>query len=149
MNADKTEFICFNQDGVISSLNGKPLTLVDQFIYLSSNISSIESNINICISKLSAAIGRLMTIWRSDLSDKIKWEFFQAVAVSVLLHGCTTWTFMWHLLKKLHENFTRMPHAVLNKFWKQYSTKQQLHGHLPPISQTIQVRWTRYAEHYW
>ena len=38
-----------------------------------------------------------------------------------------------------------MLHAVLNKFWKQHPTKQQLYSHLLPISQTIQVRvlpWT-------
>ena len=35
--------------------------------------------------------------------------------------------------------------AVLNKFWKQYTTKQWLHGHLPPISQTIQVREATYV----
>ena len=31
-------------------------------------------------------------LWKSDLSDKVKWELFQAVAVSVLLYDCTTWT---------------------------------------------------------
>ena len=42
MNSDKTEFMCFNQNGAISSLNDKPQKLVDQFIYLSSNISSTQ-----------------------------------------------------------------------------------------------------------
>ena len=37
--------------GAISLLNGKPLQLVDQFIYLNSNISSTESNVNICFEK--------------------------------------------------------------------------------------------------
>ena len=38
----------------------------------------------------------LSTIKNSDLSDKKKnkLEFFQAVAVSVLLYGCTIWAFM-------------------------------------------------------
>ena len=40
----------FNQDGAIL-LNGKPLKLVDQFIYLGSNILSTENNVNICIDK--------------------------------------------------------------------------------------------------
>ena len=31
-----------------------------------------------------------LTTWKSDLPDKIKQEFFQAVDVSVLLYGCTT-----------------------------------------------------------
>ena len=29
------------------------------------------------------------------------------------------------------------------------STRHQLHGHLPPITKTIQVRWTRHAGHCW
>ena len=32
-----------------------------------------------------------MTIWKSDLSDKIKRELVQAVAMSILLYGCITW----------------------------------------------------------
>ena len=40
MNSDKTEFMRFNQGGEISLLSGKCLKLVDQFIYLGSNISS-------------------------------------------------------------------------------------------------------------
>ena len=91
-NSDKTRFMCFNKDGAISSLNGKPLKFVDQFIYLSSNISSTESNVNICIGKVRTAIDRLLIIWKSDLSDKIKLEFFQTVAMSVQLYGSTIWT---------------------------------------------------------
>ena len=37
-NSNKTELICFNQDDAISSWNGKYMKLVDQLIYLSSNI---------------------------------------------------------------------------------------------------------------
>ena len=33
---------------------------------------------------------------------------------------------------------------VLKKSLKQHPTKQQ-YGHLPPISQTPQLRWARYA----
>ena len=50
VNSDKAEFICFNQGGAISPLNDKLQKLVE-FIYLGSNISSTESNINICVSK--------------------------------------------------------------------------------------------------
>ena len=55
----------------ISSLSGKPLQLIDHFIYLSRNISSTESNVNICLAKAWMAIDRLSIIWKSDLSDKI------------------------------------------------------------------------------
>ena len=46
MNPEKTELMCFNKDGAISSSNNKSLKLWDQFIYLSSNISSTESNVS-------------------------------------------------------------------------------------------------------
>ena len=39
--------------------------------------------------------------------------------------------------------------AILNKSWKQHPTKQHLYDHLPLISKTIQIRWTRYAGHCW
>ena len=38
-----TEFMRFYDDDAISSLNGKLLKLVNQYIYLDSNISSIEN----------------------------------------------------------------------------------------------------------
>ena len=71
-----------------------------------------------------------------------------------LLHVHTT---VWvHLMatnkthrKKLDVNYTRILQAVLNKSWKQHTPKQQLYSHLSPISQTIQVRWTRHVRHCW
>ena len=46
VNADKTEYMCFNQSGNISTLTGISLKLVDKFIYLGSSVSSIETVIN-------------------------------------------------------------------------------------------------------
>ena len=40
-----------------------------------------------------------------------------------------------------------MLRAIVNKSWRQHSTKYQLYGHLPTITKTIQVRRTRHAEH--
>ena len=42
-----------------------------------------------------------------------------------------------------------MLRAILNKSWRQHPTKQQLYGHLPPITKTILVRRTRHARHCW
>ena len=37
--------------------------------------------------------------------------------------------------------------AILKKSLKQHPTKQQLYGHLPPISETAQIRQTRHIGH--
>ena len=84
-----------------------------------------------------------------DLTDKMKRSFFQAAIVSILLYGCTTWTLTKRLEKRLEGYYTRMFRAILNSSWRQHPTKQQLYGHLPPITKTIQVRWTRHAGHCW
>ena len=69
--------------------------------------------------------------------------------VSILSYGCTTWTLTKRIEKKLADNCTRMLRAILNKSWKQHPIKQQLYGHLPPISKTIQIRWSRHSGHSW
>ena len=76
----------------------------------------------------------------------MKRSFFQATVVSILLYGCTTWTLTKRLEKKLD---IRMLQAILNKSWRQHSTRHQLYGHLPHILKTIQVRRTRQAGHCW
>ena len=40
------EYMCFNQAGDISTLNGSSLRLVDKFTYLGSSVSSTEKDIN-------------------------------------------------------------------------------------------------------
>ena len=101
------------------------------------------------LTKAWIAINRLSVIWKSDLTDKMKHSFFQAAIVSILQYGCTTWTLTKLLAKKLDSNYTRMLRAILNKSWRQHPTKQQLYGHLPPITKTIQVRRARHAGHCW
>ena len=81
----------------------------------------------------------IIAVWKSDHSDKIKRVFFQAVAGSVLLNGCTTWTLKKQLRKWLYVNTTRMLCAVFNTSSKTHSTKELLHRYLLPISQAIQV----------
>ena len=79
----------------------------------------------------------------------MKRSFFQAAVISILLYGCTTWTLTKRLEKKLEGNYTRMLRAILNKSWRQHPTRHLLYGHLPPITKTIQVRWTSHAGQCW
>ena len=76
-------------------------------------------------------------------------NFFQAAIVSILLYACTTWTPKKCIEKKLDGNYSRMQRVLRNKSWKQHPTKQQLYGHQPPISKTIQIRRTRHARYCW
>ena len=62
VNAHKTEYMCFNQRGNISTLNGSPLKLVYKFTYLGSSISSTETDINTRRAKAWSAIDRLLVI---------------------------------------------------------------------------------------
>ena len=149
INSDKTEFMCFNQNGVIKSLNNKPLKMVDNFIYLGSNISSTESDVNIRIGKAWAAMKNLSIIWKSNLPNHMKCEFFQATVVSILLYGCTAWTLTKRLEKKLDGTYTKLLRAALNVSWKQHLTNKQLYGNLPAISHIIRERRTRFVGHCW
>ena len=79
----------------------------------------------------------------------MKHSFFQAVVVSILLYGCTTWTLTKRLEKKIDSNYTRMLRAILNTFWQQHPTRHRLYDHLSPIPKTIHVRQTRHAGPCW
>ena len=141
--------MCFNQTGNISTRDGSSLKLVNKFTYLESSVSSTEKDIDTQLTKAWTAIDKLSIIWKSDLTDKMKSSLFQAAVVSVLLYGGTTWTLTKKLEKKLDGNYTRMLRAILNKSWRQQSTKHQLYGHLPHITKSIQFRRTRHAGHCW
>ena len=53
LDADKTEFICFNQDESegMKSLNGEKIKQVEDFKYLGSYIASAEHDVNIRLGK--------------------------------------------------------------------------------------------------
>ena len=137
VKADKTEYMCFNQRGYISTLKGGPLKLMDKFTYLGSSVSSTKNDINTRLAKALTAIDKLLVMWKSNPTNKIKRSFFQAPVMSILLYGCTTRMLTKCMEKKFESNYTRMLRAVLNK---KHPTKQQLYGHLPLITKTIQVR---------
>ena len=97
--------LCFKHVGAIS----KRLE-----VKFDSNISSTKSDFIILLTKVWDATDRLSITRKFNLSDKMKWGFFKALAVSILLYGCTTWTHTKHR-KILEDNFTRMLPVALNK----------------------------------
>ena len=91
VNANKTDYMCFEW-GPISTLSGRPLKSVDRFTYLSSNISSTESDINICLAKTWTAINHMWgemdflpicihtTVWMHHTdTEKARWELHKDI----------------------------------------------------------------------
>ena len=62
VNAHKNEFMCFNQKGDISIVDGTSLKLVDKFTYLGSSVSSTEKDIDTRLTKGWTAINWLSII---------------------------------------------------------------------------------------
>ena len=75
----------------------------------------------------------------------MKRSFFQAVVVSILLYGCTTWTLTKRLEKKLHKNVESSIEQVLATTPHETPTIRTL----APTMKAIQVRRTRHAGHCW
>ena len=84
VNAHKMEYMCYNQTGDISTLDGTPLKLVDKFTYLGSSVSSTKKDIDTWLMKARTAINRLSIIWKSDLTDKMKRSFVQAAVILIV-----------------------------------------------------------------
>ena len=125
------------------------LKLGDKFANLGSSVSSTEKDISMRLTKVWTAINRLTIMWKSDQSDKIKRNFFKVAVMSILLYRCTKWTMTKRIEKRLDGYCKRMLRAILKKSWKQHPVKQQLYGHLPPISKAIEIRWTRHEGNCW
>ena len=61
-NAHKTEYMCYNQTGDISTLDRTSLKLVDKFTYQGNSGSSTEMDIDTRLRKAWTAIDRLSII---------------------------------------------------------------------------------------
>ena len=59
INAKKTEFMSYQEEGQINSLNGNEIKHVDNFTYLGSNIQSTEKDISIRKAKAWVALNKL------------------------------------------------------------------------------------------
>ena len=74
-NADKTEYVSFNQIRDIYTLNGSSRKRVDKFTSRGINVSSTETDINTQLAKARAANDIFSVVWKLDLIDKIKRSF--------------------------------------------------------------------------
>ena len=125
--------MCFNQRGDISTLNSSSLKLVDKFTNLESSVSSTKTDINMRQAKACTAIDRLSVI-KIRLDRQNEMQFLPS---SMCWYCC------------MDGNYTRMLWALLNKSWRQHTTKQQLYGYQPSITKTSKIGWTRHVGHSW
>ena len=77
-------------------------------MYLGSYISSTEKDLDIRLAKSWSALNAMNKIWKSNLKDKLKRNFFRATVESVLVYGSTTWTMTKAMEKRLDGNYTRI-----------------------------------------
>ena len=59
VNAHKTEYMCYNQSGNITTQDGASLKLVDKFTYLGSSVSSTEKDIDTRLMKAWTALDHM------------------------------------------------------------------------------------------
>ena len=85
VNAHKTEYMCYNQTGDISTLNGTPLKLVDKFTYLGSSVSSTEKEIDTWLTKVWAVFLLTPTFGRAK-AERPAWTYIQQLCEDT---GCS------------------------------------------------------------
>ena len=149
VNATKTEYICLNQDSAtdIKSLNGSNIKKVEDFKYLGSYIASTERDIEVRLGQAWGALHKLDKIWKSNLSEKLKRNFFRATVESVLIYGSVSWTLTSTSEKKIDGAYTRMLRAALNIPWQSHTTNEELYEKMPRITQSIRQQRMRFVGH--
>ena len=87
VNADKTVYISMNQkNNSCITLKGKIIKQVNYFKYLGSYVASTDHDVNVRIGQAWAALNNMTSIWKSNLSVKLKKNFFRATVESILHH---------------------------------------------------------------
>ena len=153
VNVDKTEYISLNQknNSCIKSLKGKIIKQVNDFKYLGSNVAYTDHDVNVRIGQALAALNNMTSIWKSNISVKMKKKFFRATVESILVYGSITWTLTSYLEKKIDGAYmhiciyTRMLRAALNKRWQDHTSNNELYGNIPKIAITIKEHRMRFS----
>ena len=134
-NINKTKFMCFKHMNFVlfvlfktrrNHLNfRRPVSEISKPVHIPKQQYLIfwKWRLHTPSEKAWTFIDWLSVMWKFDHFDKIKWNFFLDLAVSILLYGCTLWTLMKHLEKKWDGNYPRILSTVLNKSWNQEPQK--------------------------
>ena len=69
-------------------------------------VASTIYDVNVRIGKAWAAVNGMKNIWKSNLPDQLKRNFFRATVESVLAYGSVPWTLTAALEKQLNGTYT-------------------------------------------
>ena len=89
----------------------------------------------------------MMKVWKSNLQNLLKVDFFQASVESVLLHDAKCRTMTGKMRNTLDSTCTRMLRAVCGLSWKAHKTNRELYGNLPKIKDTLKIRRLQFIGH--
>ena len=127
VNANKTEFMSYNQDlpiSVILSINGGETKQVETFKYLGGWMKDCESDIKIRKALAWVTCHKLKSVWSSYLKKSVKMRLFLCTVESVLLHNSVTWSLTKQMEKSLVDAYARMLLMALNISWKHHKTNE-------------------------
>lgn len=99
----------------IKILTGENIEQADDFKCLGSYIASTEYDVNIKLGKVWGALDLMNQMWKQNLPDKLKRNFYRTSVQSVLVYVSLTETLRAKLEKMLDGAYTRILRAALNK----------------------------------
>ena len=119
---EKTEYMNINQANTenLKSSTGIQIKRFNDFKYIGSYVSATEKYVKIRLAKSWEALHAMNNIWKSNLANNLKRNFFRATVESVLVYGAITWTLTKSLEKSFDGNYTRMLRVALNKSWRDH-----------------------------
>ena len=150
LNADKTEFMSFNQaqETVLKSANNENIKKVDNFIYLGASIDNKVNDVKVKKALAWKSCNKLNKNWQSSLSKPLKLHTFLAlIEFDVFLYGSETWTLTKSLEKSIDGTYTMLLRMAYDVSWSEHLTNSELYGNLLKISEKIRPRRPKLSGH--
>ena len=108
ISTEKSKLLVTGASGGLSgsiAIDGKQLEQVGEFKYLDSTITDDQRStqeVRSRIAAASAAVARLVTIWRDrNISIGSKLRLLNAIVLSIFLYACQSWTLTAEFVKKI------------------------------------------------
>ena len=97
------------------------------------------------------ALRKLGNIRKSDLSRKLKINFFRSTVESILLYGAVSRIMTKTMNSEIDGTYTRLLLHALNINWRENITNMDLYGDLPKISSVMNAikTWGLYRNGRW